>query len=157
MTNWWILRTQVEHKFVLLATMWLKNSNLYLRSVGGFLGAKVIMLFGNTVRRRIKALATIMWLKITCLGLCWEPVKIGKKLWTNRKTLAIVPTPNWQSMKNWRATSSVSYSPCSFVKVTQKSSGFLSGNVTCTWTREQTSEFIIVPSVVSVPSSSWRF
>ena len=107
MTNWWILRTQVEHKFVLLVTRWLKNFNLHLSSVGGFLGAKAIMLFGNTVRNRVKALATAMWLKITCLGLCLEPVKTGEKLWTNRKTLAMVPTPNWQSKMIWRATSSV--------------------------------------------------
>jgi hypothetical protein len=57
------------------------------------------MLFGNVVMKRVKALATAMWLKITCLGLCLEPVRIGKKLWTKRNTLAKVPTPNWQSKR----------------------------------------------------------
>ena len=113
-TNWWTLRTQVEHKFVLLATRWLKDSNLHLSSVGGVLGAKAIMLFGNIVRNRVKALATAMWLKITCLGLCLEPVKTGEKLWTNRKTLATVPTPNWQSKRSWRATSSVVFTDLSW-------------------------------------------
>jgi hypothetical protein len=70
-----------------------------LRSVRGFLGAKAIMLFGNIVRKRVKALVTAMWLKSTCLGLCLEPVKTGEKLWTNRQTLATVPTPNWQSKR----------------------------------------------------------
>jgi hypothetical protein len=54
---------------------------------------------GNEVRKRIKALATDMWLKINCLGLCLEPVKTGEILWRNRKTLATVPTTNWQSRR----------------------------------------------------------
>lgn len=97
----------MEHKLVLLATRRVKNPNLHLRSVRGLLWAKVIMFFGKTVMNRIKVLATAMFVKIICVALCWEPVKIGEKLWINRKILATVPTPNWQSKRIWRATSSV--------------------------------------------------
>ena len=45
----------MEHKFVLLATRQVKNSNLDLSAVVGFLEAKAIMLFGNVAMRRIKA------------------------------------------------------------------------------------------------------
>ena len=87
--------------------MWKKYESLPVRSVGGFLGAKTVIWFGNVKKRRLKVLPTAKFDRMTWMGLRWVSVKIGDKLWRNTRMLPTVPTSAWQSKSIWRATSSV--------------------------------------------------
>ena len=93
--------------FVLWDTRWKKYESLPVRSVGGFLGAKTVIWFGNVKKRRLKVLPTAKFDRMTWMGLRWVSVKIGDKLWRNTRMLPTVPTSAWQSKSIWRATSSV--------------------------------------------------
>lgn len=68
MTNWKVLKTQVEDKFVLQATRQMKHQSLHERSLGAFLGRNTVLLFGIAKRRRLNALATAKFVTKTCMG-----------------------------------------------------------------------------------------